>query len=96
MIIYNLPNRILPVFNWEIETLLNYKQFRAYLDKKFFLFALAFPTDLFREWNRLVRERKYHDPHYVRPLMEFTMEQMERRRGFIHQLNRWMKRNGVN
>ncbi len=89
-------NRILPVFNWEIETLLNYKQFRAYLDKRFFLFALAFPTDLFREWNRLVRERKYHDPHHVRPLMEFTMEQMERRRDFIHQLNRWLNKDGVN
>ncbi|MFB9989188.1 phosphotransferase [Bacillus benzoevorans] len=84
-------NRILPLFSWSMDTLKSHRQFRPFLKESFFLYALAFPTDIFREWNRMIRERKYHDPHHVRPVMALTMDKYEYRSLFIQQLARTLK-----
>jgi hypothetical protein len=86
-----MANRILPYFGWSMDTLVSFSQFRSFLKESFFLYALAFPTDIFREWNRLIRERRYHDAHYVRPVMELTLEQYGKRVVFIQQLRRLLE-----
>ncbi len=47
-------NRIMPHINGT-EELFSYKQLNRYRGNKAFLYALVFPTDIFREWNRLMR-----------------------------------------
>lgn len=48
-------NRILPSLNWSAPALFSYKQIQPYEYEKFFLTALVFPTDIFREWNHHVQ-----------------------------------------
>lgn len=84
-------NRILPLFNWNIDVLMSHKQFYPYLRERSFLYALAYPTDIFREWNRLIRERKYHETRNVRQVMELTMKQFEQRILFYYQIGNALK-----
>jgi hypothetical protein len=52
-------NRILPNVEWSLQELYEYEQIKPYLQDRGFLYALLFPTDIFREWNRLIRNRQY-------------------------------------
>lgn len=79
-------NRILPFIDWSFEELFKLKQFRPYLEDKFFLSALVFPTDVFREWNRLIRDRQYNNPLKIRQLMDMTVEQFPERKVFIQEV----------
>ncbi|WP_256239640.1 phosphotransferase [Bacillus sp. V3B] len=79
-------NRILPFLEWSSKELASFELFQPYLQQKVFLYALGFPTDIFREWNRLVRERMYNNIQKVRPIMELTLGQFEKRRSFYHEL----------
>jgi thiamine kinase-like enzyme len=79
-------NRILPFLEWSSKELATFEPFRSYFQQKLFLYALGFPTDIFREWNRLVRERTYNNVQKVRPVMELTLGQFEQRRSFFYEL----------
>ncbi|MDZ5470837.1 phosphotransferase (plasmid) [Bacillus sp. 31A1R] len=80
-------NRILPYINWSLEELKGYAELRPFLDEKAFLYALAFPTDIFREWNRIVRERQYMNVSRVRQVLDLTVGQFKERQLFFYEIN---------
>jgi thiamine kinase-like enzyme len=79
-------NRILPFIGWSAEELAKYDVMASYLNKKGFIYALAFPSDIFREWNRLVRERTYSNPYKTRQVLDMTAGQFTERKAFITEL----------
>src|SRR3954453_1360823 len=79
-------NRILPYLDWSLHDLATYKPFQSYFQQKLFLYALAFPTDIFREWNRLIKEGQYSDSTKVRSVLYLTINQFEKRREFVNDL----------
>ncbi len=79
-------NRILPYIDWSLNKLGSYKPFKSYLHDKAFLYALAYPADIFREWNRLVREQSYTDEHKLKQIMDLSIGQFYSRKKFVKQL----------
>ncbi|MEH7417147.1 aminoglycoside phosphotransferase family protein [Neobacillus drentensis] len=84
-------NRILPFIDWSLGKLGSLKEIGKYLDEEAFLYALAFPADIFREWNRLIREKAYHDQAKIRQVMDLTINQFHLRKKFISQLQEKVK-----
>lgn len=84
-------NRILPFLNWSLQDLASYSPIQSYFQHKLFLYALAFPTDLFREWNRLIREKTYCDSSKIHAVLKMTLDQFENRRDFIHDIRSIVK-----
>lgn len=82
-------NRILPYLNWSLEELGKYDF--PFLQREGFLYGLALPTDILREWNRIIRKRQYHDPHKVRPVVELTVGQFVERKNFFEEIKRTLK-----
>ncbi|MEH6905599.1 phosphotransferase [Neobacillus drentensis] len=79
-------NRILPYLDWSFESLVSLKQINNYLHEKAFLFALAYPADIFREWNRTIREKSYTDHTKYKQLMDLSIRQFYARKKFIDHL----------
>ncbi|MEK4147173.1 phosphotransferase [Robertmurraya sp. FSL W8-0741] len=79
-------NRILPHIDWSLERLVKLELIRPFLHSKFFLYGLAFPSDIFREWNRLIREKHYNNPIIVRQVLDLTVGQFFERERFIKEL----------
>ena len=71
-------NRIMP-FLHESDELWRYRQLNHYKVNPAFLYALLFPTDIFREWNRIVRNRMFKDKGYIHSVWELTVEEMDQR-----------------
>lgn len=76
-------NRILPFIDWSFERLSSHKQIKKYLHEEAFLFALAYPADIFREWNRMIREKSYTDHTKYKYVMDLTISQFYARKKFI-------------
>ncbi|WP_158318838.1 phosphotransferase [Robertmurraya kyonggiensis] len=81
-------NRILPFIDWSMEELNRFEKMKPFLKEKFFLYGLAFPTDIFREWNYLIRENHYDKTEFVQQLLDFTVSQFHSRRRFFDQIQR--------
>lgn len=81
-------NRILPFIDWSLEELKGYPQIAKYLQEKPFLYALAYPTDILREWNRIMREYKHPKQRHYLQVIEITLEQFDLRRKFFKELKR--------
>ncbi|WP_257009357.1 aminoglycoside phosphotransferase family protein [Bacillus sp. 7884-1] len=79
-------NRILPSLDWSFERLSHFSQFQPLLNEKAFLYALAYPADIFREWNRLIREGSYREQHKYNQIMNLTVGQYYARKKFIDTL----------
>jgi thiamine kinase-like enzyme len=79
-------NRILPFVDWSYEYLSKHKQIQKYLNEEAFLYALAFPADIFREWNRLIRENTNTDSYKYKQVIELTLDQFYLRRQFVKKL----------
>jgi thiamine kinase-like enzyme len=79
-------NRILPSIDWSIDKLSQYRQMGELIKDKAFLYALAFPTDIFREWNRIMREKKYTKHYYSDYVIDLTLEQLDLRRKFVEEI----------
>ena len=71
-------NRIMPDISGSSE-LWSYEQLKKYKDNRAFLYALLFPTDIFREWNRLVRENDFHNNNYLHSVWLLTVEDLPKR-----------------
>jgi thiamine kinase-like enzyme len=84
-------NRILPSLDWSFEKLSRYSQYEKLLNEKAFLYALAFPADIFREWNRLIREGSYRDQNKYNQIMDLTIGQYYPRKKFIDTLKMMTK-----
>ncbi|MBT2688073.1 phosphotransferase [Bacillus sp. ISL-47] len=81
-------NRILPFMKWSFEDLLRFPIIKKYMEETGFLYALAFPTDIFREWNRVIRDRSYLDPVKICPVLDLTVGQFAERQRFIRALKK--------
>jgi thiamine kinase-like enzyme len=79
-------NRILPFIDWSFQRLAGLHQLRKYLHEAAFLYALAYPADIFREWNRMIREKSYTDPTKYKQIMDLTISQFHARKRFINHL----------
>ncbi|ETI66380.1 phosphotransferase [Neobacillus vireti] len=79
-------NRILPYIDWSFEKLKIFKPMQQYLEDDAFLYALVFPADIFREWNRLIREKTFTDEVKFRQVMELSIGQFYSRKKFIDRL----------
>lgn len=83
-------NRILPDLDWSLKALSEHRPFKKYLQERTFLYALAFPTDIFREWNRIIRERTYKRSHYHKYVIELTLGQYQLRKKFVKKLKGYL------
>jgi hypothetical protein len=81
-------NRILPYLNWSFEGLSNLKGMQRFLSDKGFLYGLIYPTDIFREWNRLVREKNYENPIKVRTVLDYILGQFHERQHFVQEIKK--------
>ncbi|MGG3469282.1 phosphotransferase [Neobacillus pocheonensis] len=79
-------NRILPYLEWSYDKLHQYEPIKNYLHEKAFLYALAYPADIFREWNRIIREKSYTDHLKLKQVMDLTISQFYTRKKFIDRL----------
>ncbi|UII57965.1 phosphotransferase [Cytobacillus spongiae] len=79
-------NRILPFMMWSFDELATYKELDPFLNERAFLYALAFPTDIFREWNRIIREKSYMDTYKIRQVLDLTVRQFSQRQNFVNEL----------
>ncbi|WP_433958921.1 phosphotransferase [Cytobacillus horneckiae] len=81
-------NRILPAINWSFAELEKMPNIKPLLSEKGFLYALAYPTDIFREWNRAVRQKIYVNPMLMRKLLNMTIDQYQSRKRFIEKIKK--------
>ncbi len=81
-------NRILPFLDWSFERLELYPIFDELLEEKAFLYALAYPADIFREWNRMIREKSYSDHVKYNQIMDLTIGHFYSRKKFIDSLKK--------
>ncbi|BBW95441.1 phosphotransferase [Geobacillus icigianus] len=51
-------NRLLPHIGWSYSALARFAPLRHWLEKRWFLHALLFPADIFREWRPAVERRR--------------------------------------
>ena len=79
-------NRILPFMNWSLKELLSYEKMQPFLKDKGFLYALAFPSDIFREWNRAIKDGSYLQQLKLQQLLELTVDQFKERQEFFKEL----------
>jgi hypothetical protein len=84
-------NRILPFIDWSFAQLESYQQIQRFLLDDAFLYALAYPVDIFREWNRIIREEAYNDNVKMKQVMDLTIGQFYARKQFIDHLKRIVK-----
>lgn len=81
-------NRILPFINWSFQELTNYKEIKPYLTEAGFLYALAYPTDIFREWNRAIKDGTYLQKGKNQQLLEITVGQFKKRKKFFREIQK--------
>ncbi|WP_318509345.1 phosphotransferase [Bacillus sp. T3] len=84
-------NRILPSMNWSWAMLSQFPVLQPYLQNRAFLFALMYPSDIFREWNRIIKEGTYLMPKKLLPVVELTTRQFDLRQQFISELKNMVK-----
>ncbi|SEM32340.1 Phosphotransferase enzyme family protein [Mesobacillus persicus] len=76
-------NRILPFMHWSLKSLFKMNGLTEYVNDQSFLYGLMYPSDIFREWNRIIKLNSYYDPTKVSTLMELTVNQFPQRKKFI-------------
>lgn len=87
-------NRILPYMDWNFDQLSKYPQIKKLLTEKAFLYALAYPTDIFREWNRILREKTYKKRSVSKQVMNLTLEKFSLRKQFVKKISAVIQRHG--
>lgn len=84
-------NRIMPFLDWSLEYLYRHPQMQPFLKQQAFLYALAYPADIFREWNRLIREKTYSRSAPQLQVIELTLGQFYLRRKLVERLKKIVK-----
>ncbi|MCA1063547.1 phosphotransferase [Rossellomorea sp. AcN35-11] len=85
-------NRILPYLNWSLGDLKRMAPFQAYENELVFYLGLMYPSDVFREWNRFIREDQYYKQRVWNYLTHLTLDQFPRRMQFNQELHGEVKR----
>jgi thiamine kinase-like enzyme len=84
-------NRILPFIHWSFHRLAELEPMQKYLQNRAFLYALMYPTDVYREWNRIIKEKAHLRPDKLLSVIELTTELFPLRGQFIKQLQNMVK-----
>lgn len=79
-------NRILPYKEWDIEKLFEYPIIQEYKHNKYFLSALVYPADMFREWNYYSRKSKLEQRLMLNDLENQTLNHYKKRIQFYKNL----------
>lgn len=79
-------NRILSYMDWDFEQLQKYPQMKPFLSERAFLYALAYPTDILREWNRIFKDKTYKNRSASRHVINLTLEQFSLRKQFVQKI----------
>jgi hypothetical protein len=84
-------NRILPAINWSLPKLFEYPHLQSKLQDPAFLWALMYPTDILREWNRIIKDKSYLQPSKLLMVMDITIPQFHLRQQFNKDLKNMLK-----
>ena len=84
-------NRILPALNWSLFRLAEYPHLQFNLQNRAFLWGLMYPTDIFREWNRIIKDKSDQQPRNLFMVMDLTIRQFHLRKKFIKDLKNMIK-----
>lgn len=79
-------NRILPFIHWKLTHLYQIKGFIPMLSNPVYLYALVYPTDLFREWNRIIREGTEQNAFKLQMVMNQSLLMVNLRQKFNTEL----------
>ncbi len=85
-------NRISPYINWSLSEIKKMSSFDSYHDNLIFYIGLMYPSDVFREWNRFIREDQYYKQNVWGYLTDLTLQQFHMRMQFNQELHGEVKR----
>jgi thiamine kinase-like enzyme len=80
-------NRILPFIHWDMNALFQYEDLKNLFQNSVYLYSLGYPTDLFREWNRIIREG-ITDEKRLHVVINQSLANMEQRQNFSNNLKK--------
>lgn len=83
-------NRILPYCHFDAKKLMSHTIMANQMKHPFFLYALLFPTDIYREWNRLIREQAFF-PEKIYEMKMMTEKELKQRVNFSIQIQTMIK-----
>ncbi|MBM7584822.1 serine/threonine protein kinase [Bacillus pakistanensis] len=84
-------NRILPYLKWSTNELFSSSLYHVYRKDKVFLMALVYPTDIYREWNRFLRENIRYKDKVWNYLVDLSINQFSYRMLFIQKIGGWIQ-----
>ncbi|MCP3741213.1 aminoglycoside phosphotransferase family protein [Rossellomorea sp. BNER] len=84
-------NRILPYLKWSTNELFSPSLYHVYKEDNVFLMALIYPTDIYREWNRFLRENNHYKFKVWKYLMNLSIDQFSSRMSFIQKIGGWIQ-----
>lgn len=79
-------NRIMPHIQ-NSKQLWDFGQFRKYKDNPAFLYALTYPSDIFREWNRIIRTNSFRDNAYLHSVWKLSVEEWSTRKKLYKEIS---------
>lgn len=79
-------NRLLVYNGYSLENILSMPLFHEYAGNREFLVGLAYPTDIYREWNRVCRDRLWTDNRRMRVMQEYTLNDYQERVYFFKKI----------
>jgi thiamine kinase-like enzyme len=83
-------NRILPYIDWSLNEIKQLHGYHPYLDQLVFYLGLLYPTDIFREWNRFLREDYNYKQRAWNYLIHLTIHQFPQRMQFSQEVHQEM------
>ena len=81
-------NRLLVYNGYSLEEILGMLPFREYRLHRHFMIGLAYPTDIYREWNRVCRENLWTDRRRMKSMYDYTLNDFQERRRFFKKIKR--------
>ncbi|MGN8841284.1 phosphotransferase [Niallia sp. HCP3S3_B10] len=79
-------NRILPNIGWSLQQLQKMSGYSQLFKEEWFLIALMYPTDILREWNRIIRNKHLSNDFLLKQVLDLTTDQYEKRKKFYQKL----------
>lgn len=79
-------NRILPNIDWSMSQLQKMSGYKHFLKDEWFLIALMYPTDILREWNRIIRNKNLNNEFLLEQVRLITTDQYHKRKKFYLKL----------
>lgn len=79
-------NRILPHIQWSYQQLTKMSFLEPYLKENTFLAGIIYPTDLLREWNRLIRYNRISKQAELEQVIQLSYHHFYKRKKFVNKL----------